>query len=67
MTDNVATLEGFTKEIMIETKDRVIFALVRPDTKFTGLYRAWDTDEQQFVKVDGLKAAWNMAFGEVYK
>jgi hypothetical protein len=40
MTDNVATLQGFTKEILIVTKDRVIFAIVRPETKFTGTYRA---------------------------
>jgi hypothetical protein len=66
MTDNVAVLEGFTREILIETPERVIFALVRPDTKFTGLYRAWDTDAQEFVKIKGRCARWNMAYGEDY-
>jgi hypothetical protein len=41
MTDNVAMHDGFTQEILIETKNRVIFALVKPDTRFTGVYRAW--------------------------
>lgn len=64
MTDNVAMLDGYTKEILIETKDRVIFALVRPDTDFTGLYRAWDTDAQDYVELDGRGARWNMAYAE---
>lgn len=64
MTDNVAMLDGFTREILIETKDRVIFALVRPDTRFAGTYRAWDTDNQEYVTIHGSRAAWNMAYGE---
>ena len=66
MSDNVAVLDGFTKEILIETKDRVIFALVRPDTKFAGMYHAWDTDNQEYVKIEGRCARWNMAYGEIY-
>jgi hypothetical protein len=66
MTDNVATLDGFTKEILIETKDQVIFAMIKPDTKFTGKYLAWDTDAQDYVKIEGRCARWNMAYGEVY-
>ena len=66
MTDNVAVLDGFTKEILIETKDRVLFALVRPDTKFAGNYRAWDTDNQEHVKIEGRCTRWNMAYGETY-
>ena len=66
MTDNVAVLEGFTREIMIETRDRVIFALVRPDTNFAGCYRAWDTDAQEFVELHGRCARWNMAYAEPY-
>ena len=65
MTDNVAVLDGFTKEILIETKDRVIFALIRPNTRFTSIFRAWDMDEQEFITIDGKRARWNMAYGEV--
>jgi hypothetical protein len=64
MTDNVAVLAGFTREIMIETRDQTIFALVRPDTKFAGRYRAFDTDAQDYVTIDGRCARWNMAYGE---
>jgi hypothetical protein len=67
MTDNVAVLDGFTKEITIETKDRLIFALVRPGTKFAGTYRAWDMDNQEYVTIAGRGARWNVAFGEVTK
>ena len=66
MTDNVATRDGCIKDILIETKDRVIFALVRPGTNFCGLYRAWDTDTQEYVKIEGRCARWNMAYGETY-
>lgn len=65
MTDNVAVLKGFTREIMIETKDHVIFALVKPNTKFAGLYRAWDADAQTFITIEGRCARWNMAYGEI--
>lgn len=67
MADNIAALDGFTKEIMIDVKDRVIFALVRPDTRFVGKYVAWDTDEQEYVKIEGICARWNTAYGWVYK
>lgn len=65
MTDNVAILDGFTREIMIETKERVIFALVKPDTQFTETYRAWDTDNQEYVILIGRCTRWNMAYAEL--
>jgi hypothetical protein len=30
------------------------------------LYRAWDTTAQEFVKIAGRYARWNMAYGERY-
>lgn len=53
MTDNVATLEGFTKAVTLDSDQCTIFALVRPDTDFDGLFKAWDTDEQEFIRVSG--------------
>jgi hypothetical protein len=67
MTDNVATLQGFTQDIVIETPTECIVALVKPDTEFTGLYLAWDTDAREFVKIAGRRARWNMAYGSRYK
>ncbi len=66
MTDNVAVMDGYTREIIIETDDACIFALVKPSTKFVGLYQAWDTDAQEFVKIEGIRACWNMAYGRRY-
>ena len=66
MTDNVAILEGFTKDIIIETADECITALVKPETVFTGLYRAWDTTAQEFIKINGACARWNVAYGARY-
>jgi hypothetical protein len=66
MTDNIAVLRGFTKDIIIETPTECIIALVKPETNFTRLYLAWDTDAQEFVKIDGIRARWNMAYGTRY-
>jgi hypothetical protein len=67
VTDHIAVLQGFTRDMIIETPTECIIALVRPDTNFTGLYRAWDTDMQEFVKISGRCARWNMAYGDRYK
>lgn len=67
MTDNVAVLLGYTQDIIIENPTECIIALVKPGTDFTGFYRAWDTDTQEFVKIAGRYARWNMAYGERYK
>ena len=67
MSDNVAVLQGFTQEIIIDTPTTNICALVKPNTVFTRWYRAWNMDTQEFITVDGIKAGWNMAYGRVVK
>jgi hypothetical protein len=64
MSDNIAILEGFTTEIMCETEDGVLFLLVKPNTNFAGIYRAWDTDSQKFITLGGKCARWNMCYAE---
>lgn len=53
MTDNVAILAGFTKEVVAESDAHTLFLLVRPDTDYDSTFKAWDTDNQEFIRVNG--------------
>ena len=54
MTDNVAVLDGYTKEIVATNAHGCEFyLLVKPDAQLDGIFRAWDTDEQEFCNVNG--------------
>ena len=53
MTDNVATLAGYTKEVHISNGSCDLFLLVKPNTEYEGTFRAWDMDNQEFISVNG--------------
>ncbi len=53
MTGNVAVLQGFTKEIVLESESLTLFLLVRPETDLGERFKAWDTDNQEFIRVSG--------------
>jgi hypothetical protein len=53
MTDNIATLRGFTRTILADSDEVSLHLLIRPDTDLDSTVRAWDTDEQQWIKVNG--------------
>ena len=55
MTDNVAVLDGFTKEIMAYTHSLGpdLHLMVRPDDHLDGRFRAWCCDEQEYIMVNG--------------
>jgi hypothetical protein len=53
MTDNVAVLDGFTREVVADSDACTLFLLVKPDTDFDGTFKAWDTDAQEFIRVNG--------------
>ena len=53
MTDNVAVLDGFTREVIADSDRHTLYLLVKPDTDFDDRFRAWDTDEQEFIFVNG--------------
>ncbi len=61
MTDNVAVLEGYTKEVVAESFEHTLYLLVKPDTDFGERFMAWDTDEQEWVYVNG----WNFVITDV--
>lgn len=53
MSDNIATLTGYTVPIVAEYRLDTLFLLVRPDTDLDSRFKAWDTDEQEFIWVNG--------------
>ena len=53
MTDNVAILDGFTREITLSNGAEELFLLIRPDTDLDSCFRAWDTDNQEYIKLYG--------------
>lgn len=56
MSDNIAVLDGFTVEVESIPKKRSgnrLFLLVKPDTDFTGTFKAWSTDDQEYISVYG--------------
>lgn len=53
MTDNVAVLEGFTKEVTLENDQVTLYLLIKPETDLNDAFKAWDTDMQEFITVYG--------------
>jgi hypothetical protein len=55
MSDNVAVLDGYTLEVVAESSDGLhdLYLLVKPGTDFDDTFRAWDTDNQEFISVNG--------------
>ena len=53
MTDNIAILQGYTQEMVADSDACTLFLLVKPNTDFDGAFKAWDTDNQEFIRVNG--------------
>ena len=58
MTDNVAVLRGYTREIKDVGTGKPY--LVMPKTETNGRFTAWDMDDQCFCLLDG----WGHTFEE---
>ena len=56
-SDNYAVTQGFTKEIIVDCAHGTVnfAALVKPETDLDSTFRAFNTDEQEWVTVNG----WN--------
>ena len=61
MSDNGAVLAGYTKEVYLTSMEADLFVLVKPDADLDGIFKAWDTDNQQWILVNG----WNFTAEEV--
>jgi len=53
MSYNVAVMAGFTVEVIATCSEHELYLLVRPDTDFESTFKAWDTDNQEWIKVNG--------------
>ena len=53
MTDNIATLDGYTESVTAESDDITLYLLIKPDTCLDSTFKAWDTDNQEYIRVNG--------------
>ena len=53
MTDNVAILAGYTQEIVAFSVEHELYLLVKPGTDLDSEFRAWDTEAQEYIRVNG--------------
>ena len=53
MTENAATIQGFTRKVVADCDQYTLFLLVKPETEFDDRFKAWDMDEQEFIIVNG--------------
>lgn len=53
MTDNVATLKGFTRDLLAYSDSVDLHILVTPGTDLDSRFKAWDCDEQEWIRVNG--------------
>lgn len=53
MTDNVAVLDGFSEEYMAYSEAGDLFILVEPGTDLDSRFKAWDSDEQEYIWING--------------
>ena len=60
MTDNVAVLDGYTREVNADCIEHNLDLLIKPDTDLDGTFRAWDMHGQEFIRVNG----WLFTFEE---
>lgn len=53
MSDNTAILEGFTRDVMAFSDACDLHLLVKPDADLDDRFKAWDCDEQEWIRVNG--------------
>lgn len=51
--DNTAVLDGYTIEVTATCSEHELYLLIKPDTDLTGTFKAWDTDNQEYIRVNG--------------
>ncbi|MBS7457711.1 hypothetical protein [Coralloluteibacterium stylophorae] len=60
-SDNGAVMAGYTREVFARNATADLHLLVKPDANLGCLFRAWCTDEQEYVLVCG----WAFEFEDV--
>lgn len=52
-TDNEAVMLGYTRHVILEGEGAAFAALIKPDTDLDGTFRAFDTDNQEWLIISG--------------
>jgi hypothetical protein len=53
MSDNEAVLAGYEVEVEAVATTMDLRLLVKADTDYDSCFKAWDMDEQEWIKVNG--------------
>ena len=51
--DNLTVPQGFTEEITLASDEHELYLLIKPGTDLDSTFTAWDTDCQEFIRVNG--------------
>jgi hypothetical protein len=51
--DNLAVMQGFTEEVTLTGSEHDLYLLIKPCTDLDSRFKAWDTDCQEFIYVNG--------------
>lgn len=53
MSEDTAVLDGYTRKVFASAGAIELCLLVEPDTDLDSRFKAWDRDEQEFIRVNG--------------
>ena len=53
MGDNGAILQGYSRSVVAISDRHELYLLVKPETDFDCIFKAWDTDAQEFIRISG--------------
>jgi len=53
MSDNIAVLDGYTEGFIADCGQHDLHILVKPDTDLDSTFKAWDADNQEFIRING--------------
>jgi hypothetical protein len=52
-SDNAASIAGYTQEIALTSDECDLYLLIKPGTDLDSRFKAWDTDNQEWLVVNG--------------
>lgn len=55
MSDNAAVMQGYTEErsLISQFGEIELYLLIKPNTDLDSRFKAWDTDNQEWIMVNG--------------
>lgn len=52
-TDTIARTQGYTRAVVADCDLHTLELLIKPDADLDGTFRAWDRDQQEWLRVNG--------------